>query len=160
MRAIRKVAGDPLGRRRGERVDVGSVAPIIASLGASLAESGLQACVWGHCNGGHDASIDASAVRGRCLDCGGRSVVVRGLGLGVQPGKPSVRWDGHSAAIADPDDQFTNSGPGAHPFGANGPTLQFGIQQQAVTPFGNFRGNDRDGSPPDPYFHPPGNGNN
>ena len=67
---------------------------------------------------------------------------------------------GSSAAIADPDDQFTNSGPGAHPFGANGPTLQFGIQQQTVTPFGNFRGNDRDGSPPDPYFHPPGNGNN
>jgi|SRR5580658_6156907 hypothetical protein len=65
-----------------------------------------------------------------------------------------------SAAIADPDDQFTNSGQGVHPFGANGPTLQFGIQQHTGTPFGSFQGNDRDGSPPDPYFHPPGNGNN
>ena len=67
---------------------------------------------------------------------------------------------GNSAAIADPDDQFTNSGQGVHPFGANGPTLQFGIQQHTGTPFGSFQGNDRDGSPPDPYFHPPGNGNN
>jgi hypothetical protein len=65
-----------------------------------------------------------------------------------------------NAAIADPDDQFTNSGQGAHPFGPNGPTLQFGVQQRTVAPFGSFQGDDRDGSPPDPYFHPPGNGNN
>jgi hypothetical protein len=65
-----------------------------------------------------------------------------------------------SAAIADPDDQFTNSAHGAQPFGANGPTFQFGVHQGPLSPFGGFQDNDRDGSPPDPYYRPLGNGNN
>ncbi len=65
------------------------------------------------------------------------------------------------AAIADPDDQFSNSAPGAQPFGSNGPTLQFGVHQGSVSPFGGFQDDDHyNGSPPDPYFHPLGNGNN
>ncbi len=65
-----------------------------------------------------------------------------------------------SAAIADPDDQFTNGGQGAHLFGPNGPTLQFGVQQGPSSPFGGFQDNDHyNGSPPDPYYRPLGNGN-
>jgi hypothetical protein len=65
-----------------------------------------------------------------------------------------------SKLIADPDDQFTNSAHGAQPFGANGPTFQFGVHQGPLSPFGGFQDNDRDGSPPDPYYRPLGNGNN
>jgi hypothetical protein len=65
-----------------------------------------------------------------------------------------------SSKFADPDDQFTNSAQGAQPFGANGPTLQFGVHQGPLSPFGGFQDNDRDGSPPDPYYRPLGNGNN
>ena len=66
-----------------------------------------------------------------------------------------------SSKFADPDDQFTNGGQGAHLFGANGPTLQFGVHQGPVSPFGGFQDNDHyNGSPPDPYYRPLGNGNN
>ena len=66
-----------------------------------------------------------------------------------------------SPKFADPDDQFTNSGQGAHLFGPNGPTLQFGVHQGPVSPFGGFQDSDHDnGSPPDPYYRPLGSGNN
>ncbi len=75
----------------------------------------------------------------------------------VQPGGAG------NATFADPDDQFTNSGQGVHPFGANGPTLQFGIHQGPETPFGRFEGNGYNVSPsdplPDPYYRPLNNGN-
>jgi hypothetical protein len=65
------------------------------------------------------------------------------------------------AAIADPDDRFTNSGQGAQPFGPNGPTVQFGVHQGPLSPFGGFQDNDHyNGSPPDPYYRPLGSGNN
>ena len=63
-----------------------------------------------------------------------------------------------NSTFADPDDQFTNSGQGVHPLGPNGPVVQFGVQQGPLTPFGRFQGNGYDSSPPDPYFHPLGNG--
>jgi hypothetical protein len=66
-----------------------------------------------------------------------------------------------SAKFADPDDQFTNSAQGARLFGPNGPTLQFGVHQGPLSPFDGFQDNDHDnGSPPDPYYRPLGNGNN
>ncbi len=67
-----------------------------------------------------------------------------------------------NSTFGDPDDQFTNSGQGAHLFGPNGPVLQFGVQQGPMTPLGGFRGNGYDTLPadplPDPYSHPLGNG--
>jgi len=57
--------------------------------------------------------------------------------------------------IADPDDQ--NSGQGTRPFGSNGPTLQFGVQQGSGVTFG--RSNGYNTSTPDPYFRSLTNGN-
>jgi len=57
--------------------------------------------------------------------------------------------------IADPGDQ--NSGQGTRPFGSNGPTLQFGVQQGSGVTFG--RGNGYNTSTPDPYFRNLNNGN-
>jgi len=57
--------------------------------------------------------------------------------------------------IADPDDQ--NSGQGTRPFGSNGPTLQFGVQQGSGSTFD--RGNGYNTSLPDPYFRTLNNGN-
>jgi hypothetical protein len=63
---------------------------------------------------------------------------------------------GGNSTFADPDNQTTNSTQGAHPFGLNGPTVQFGAQQgSSTTTFGHFQGdgyNNR--SSPDPYFRP------
>jgi hypothetical protein len=61
-----------------------------------------------------------------------------------------------NATFADPDDQTTNSRQGAHPFGLNGPTVQFGAQQgPSATTFGHFQGDGyNNGPPPDPYFRP------
>jgi hypothetical protein len=61
-----------------------------------------------------------------------------------------------SATLTDPDDQITNSSQGAHPFGLNGPTVQFGAQQgPSTTTFGHFQGDSSDGGPPpDPYYRP------
>ena len=68
-----------------------------------------------------------------------------------------------NSTFADPDDQFTNSGQGAHPFGPNGPVVQFGVQQGPLTSFGHFPGNGFSAPPadplPDPYSRPLGNGN-
>jgi hypothetical protein len=68
-----------------------------------------------------------------------------------------------NATFADPDDQFTNSGQGAHLFGPNGPVVQFGVQQGPLSPFGGLQGNGYNTSspdaPPDPYSRPLGNGN-
>jgi len=68
-----------------------------------------------------------------------------------------------NSKFADPDNQFT-TGQGAHPFGPNGPTLQFGIQQGPTGNFGgnfgrfqgNSGGNGGNSSPLDPYTHPGG----
>jgi hypothetical protein len=52
--------------------------------------------------------------------------------------------------FTDPDNKDShNSGPGVHPFGSNGPVVQFGVQQGT----GSFgRSNNYNTSPPDPYF--------
>ncbi len=57
--------------------------------------------------------------------------------------------------LADPDNHLTdpdshNSDQGIRPFGANGPVVQFGIQQNSLTPFGRSD----DTSTPDPYYKP------
>jgi hypothetical protein len=57
--------------------------------------------------------------------------------------------------VADPDNN--NSGQGARPFGSNGPTVQFGVQQGPVTTFG--RSNGYNTSTPDPYYRSLLNGN-
>ena len=65
-----------------------------------------------------------------------------------------------NSRFADPDNQGNNLGRGAQPFGPNGPSLQFGAQQQGrLTPFGHFQGNGYNAPPPDPYSRPLGNGN-
>ncbi len=68
-----------------------------------------------------------------------------------------------NSTFADPDDQFTNSAQGAHPFGPSGPVVQFGVQQGPLTPFGRFQGDGYNASPqdslPDRYSRPLGNGN-
>jgi len=60
-----------------------------------------------------------------------------------------------NSTFADPDDQTTNSSQGAHPFGLNGPSVQFGAQQgPSTTTSGHFQGDGYNMSPPDPYFRP------
>jgi hypothetical protein len=61
--------------------------------------------------------------------------------------------------FTEPNNQTTNSNQGARPFGSNGPTVQFGIQQGPITPFGRAQGDGYNGSTPDPYFRPFGNRN-
>jgi hypothetical protein len=63
----------------------------------------------------------------------------------------NVRPDANgNYTFTEPNNQTTNSSQGARPFGSNGPTVQFGIQQGPVSPFGRSQGNDYNGSPPDP----------
>ncbi|MFZ3357168.1 MAG: hypothetical protein WA177_00280 [Xanthobacteraceae bacterium] len=51
--------------------------------------------------------------------------------------------------LIDPDNQ--NSGQDVRPFGANGPVVQFGIQQNPLSyPFGRSDNT----STPDPYYQP------
>ncbi|MGA2892376.1 MAG: hypothetical protein ABSE22_05860 [Xanthobacteraceae bacterium] len=58
-----------------------------------------------------------------------------------------------NSTFADPDDHATNSGKGVQPFGSNGPTMQFGVQQGVGTSFGRFQGNGyNEAPPPDPYY--------
>ena len=58
-----------------------------------------------------------------------------------------------NSTFTDPDDQTTNSTQGAHPFGLNGPTVQFGAQHgPSTTTFGHFQGDGDNRPPPDPYF--------
>jgi hypothetical protein len=72
----------------------------------------------------------------------------------LQPG-----GDGKST-FADPDNNVTNSGQGAHPLGPNGPVVQFGVQQgPGTTTFGRFQGDGSNAPPPDPYYRLLGNGN-
>ena len=61
-----------------------------------------------------------------------------------------------NATFTDPDDHTTNSTQGAHPFGLNGPTVQFGAQSgPSTTTFGHFQGDGyNNGRAPDPYFRP------
>jgi hypothetical protein len=61
--------------------------------------------------------------------------------------------------FTEPNTQTTNSNQGTRPFGSNGPTVQFGIQQGPVSPFGRSQGNGYDRSTPDPYFRPFGTRN-
>lgn len=61
--------------------------------------------------------------------------------------------------FTEPNNQTTNSKQGARPFGSNGPTVQFGVQQGPVSPFGRSQGDGYNGSPPDPYFRPFGTRN-
>ena len=63
--------------------------------------------------------------------------------------------------FGDPDDHLTNpgnqnSGQSVQPFGSNGPTMQFGVQQGPSTTFGRGSGFT---STPDPYYRPLTNGN-
>jgi hypothetical protein len=72
----------------------------------------------------------------------------------------NVRPDANgNYTFTEPNNQITNSSQGAHPFGSNGPTVQFGIQQGPASPFGRSQGNDYNGSPPDPYYRPFGTRN-
>jgi hypothetical protein len=65
-----------------------------------------------------------------------------------------------NSGFADPDDQVRNFGRGAQPFGQNGPSVQFGVHQGPLTPFGHFQGSGFNNGPmPDPYSRPLGNGN-
>ena len=64
---------------------------------------------------------------------------------------------GSNSRFADPDEQVNNFG--RHPFGSNGPVVQFGAQQGQLTPFGRYQGNGFNSPPPDPYSRPLGNGN-
>ena len=66
---------------------------------------------------------------------------------------------GGSSTFDAPDDQFSNFGRGARPFGSSGPSVQFGAQQGQLAPFGRFQGNGYNAPPPDPYSRPLGNGN-
>ena len=49
--------------------------------------------------------------------------------------------------FTEPNNQTTNSNQGARPFGSNGPTVQFGIQQGPVSPFGRSQDNGYNGPP-------------
>jgi hypothetical protein len=72
----------------------------------------------------------------------------------------TVRPDANgNYTFTEPNDQTTNSNQGARPFGSNGPTVQFGIQQGSGAPFGRSLGNGYNGSPPDPYYRPFGTRN-
>jgi hypothetical protein len=64
-----------------------------------------------------------------------------------------------SSSFTDPDKQITgNFVQGVRPFGSNGPSTQFGVQQQGtLIPFGG--GNRYNSSPPDPYYGALRNGN-
>jgi hypothetical protein len=58
-----------------------------------------------------------------------------------------------NSRFADPDDQVKNFGQGPQPFGANGPTLQFGAGSVYSRP-----GFAPTPTPPQPYAKPLGNG--
>jgi len=67
--------------------------------------------------------------------------------------RETVSPDGGNYSFGDPDKQVTNpdnsnSGQGSRPFGSNGPTVQFGVQQGPVTTFGQGSRYNT----PDPYF--------
>jgi hypothetical protein len=69
--------------------------------------------------------------------------------------RETVSPDGGNYSFGDPDKQVTNSdksnsGQTTRPFGSDGPTFQFHVQQGPVTSFGQ---NNRYGTP-DPYFRP------
>jgi hypothetical protein len=74
--------------------------------------------------------------------------------------RENVSPDGGNYSFTDPDDKLTspnnqNSGQGARPFGSNGPTVQFGVQQGPMSTFGQSNRY----TTPDPYFRPLTNGN-
>lgn len=67
--------------------------------------------------------------------------------------RENVSPDGGNYSFSDPDSKLTspdnqNSGQGTRPFGSNGPTVQFGVQQGPVSSFGQSNRY----TPPDPYF--------
>jgi len=67
--------------------------------------------------------------------------------------RETVSPDGGNYSCGDPDKQVTspdngNSSQSNRPFGSNGPTVQFGVQQGPATTFG--QGNRY--NTPDPYF--------
>jgi hypothetical protein len=71
----------------------------------------------------------------------------------------TAKRGGGNSTFTDPDDQITNSSQGARPFGSNGPTVQFGVQQGSSSSFGHFQGSGYNAPPPDPYYRPLSNGN-
>lgn len=69
--------------------------------------------------------------------------------------RENVLPDGGNYSFDDPDKQPTNSdnhntSQGSRPFGSNGPTVQFGVQQGPVSTFGQSNRY----TTPDPYFQP------
>ncbi len=131
------------------RVDVVSVAPLVCGSGLGGAGMGVLMLRSMHLRFAVVALIAAAAVSLSAASAWAFSQQNQQTGV-----------TGNSN-FADPDDQFTNAGQGAHLFGPNGPTVQFGVQQGPVSPFGGFQDNDHyNGSPPDPYYRPLGNGNN
>ncbi len=67
--------------------------------------------------------------------------------------RENVSPAGGNYSFGDPDKQPTtstdnSSSQGSRPFGSNGPTVQFGVQQGPVSSFGQSNRY----TPPDPYF--------
>jgi hypothetical protein len=67
--------------------------------------------------------------------------------------RETVSPDGGNYSFGDPDKQVTtpdngNSNQSTRPFGSNGPTVQFNVQQGPVTTFGHSNRYNT----PDPYF--------
>jgi len=131
-----------------DRVDVAPVAAIVCNCGLGGAAAGVMMLRSMHVRFAAVALIAAAAA----------SLSAASAWAFSQQNQQAGGTD--SSKFADPDDQFTNSGQGAQPFGPNGPTVQFGVHQGPLSPLGGFQDNDHDGSPPDPYYRPLGNGNN
>jgi hypothetical protein len=69
--------------------------------------------------------------------------------------RENVLPDGGNYSFDDPDKRPSNSdnhnaSQGTRPFGSNGPTVQFGVQQGPVSSFGQSSRY----TTPDPYFQP------
>ena len=66
--------------------------------------------------------------------------------------RETVLPDGGNYSFGDPDKQVSpdkgNSGQSTRPFGSDGPTVQFGVQQGTATTFGQSNRY----KAPDPYF--------
>jgi hypothetical protein len=72
----------------------------------------------------------------------------------IVPGGGNYTFTDPDKQPADPGNH--NSGQSVQPFGSNGPTVQFGVQQGPLTTFG--RGNGYN-TAPDPYYGSLRNGN-
>lgn len=72
----------------------------------------------------------------------------------VLPGGGNYSFTDPDKQVADPNNH--SSGQNVQPFGSNGPTVQFGVQQGPSGTFGRSNGYN---TTPDPYYRPLLNGN-